>query len=82
MLSKAIGKVLHAVCVMSSSHINQSVSLPDVYFQVWESGTMSLSARTILQASLLEEQLKEADRALIDRLLYAVRQGWVSLAGA
>ena len=67
---------------MSSSHINQSVSLPDVYFQVWESGTMSLSARTILQASLLEEQLKEADRALIDRLLYAVRQGWVSLAGA
>lgn len=66
---------------MSSSYNNRSVSLPDVYFQVWESGTMSLSARTILQASLLEEQLKEADRALIDRLLYAVRQGWVSIAG-
>ena len=66
---------------MSSSYNNRSASLPDVYFQVWESGTMSLSARTILQASLLEEQLKEADRALIDRLLYAVRQGWVSIAG-
>jgi hypothetical protein len=50
-----------------------------VYFQVWESGTMTLSARAILQASLLEEKLKEADRALIDRLLYAVRQGLVSL---
>ncbi len=43
---------------------------------------MTLSARAILQASLLEEQLKEADRALIDRLLYAVRQGLVSLASA
>jgi len=67
---------------MSSSYTNRSVSLPEVYFQIWESGTMSLSARTILQAFLLEEQLKEADRALIDRLLYAVRQGWVSIAGA
>ncbi len=40
---------------------------------------MTLSSRAILQASLLEEKLKEADRALIDRLLYAVRQGFVSL---
>jgi hypothetical protein len=66
----------------SSSHHSPSTSLPDVYFQVWESGTMTLSARAILQASLLEEKLKEADRALIDRLLYAVRQGLVSLTSA
>jgi hypothetical protein len=62
-----------------SPNSGRSISLPDVYFQVWESGTMTLSSRAILQASLLEEKLKEADRALIDRLLYAVRQGFVSL---
>lgn len=67
------------VRIMSSSHSSRSITLPDVYFQVWESETMTLSARAILQESLLGEQLKEADRALIDRLLFAVRQGFVSL---
>ena len=43
---------------------------------------MTPSARAILQESLLGEQLKEADRALIDRLLFAVRQGFVSLVSS
>lgn len=53
-------------------------SLSDFFFQVWKNGKLTLADRLQLRTFLLSDRLSEADYALIDRLLHAIRRGWVS----
>jgi hypothetical protein len=54
--------------------------LPELYFQVWKSGCLDRRQRQQLQSLLLGENLGETECTLINRLLHAIRRGWISLA--
>lgn len=47
--------------------------------RVWNSGSISHSERRYLRSFLLENPLTDEDRAALDRLLHAVRRGWIEI---
>lgn len=47
----------------------------DLFAQVSVSGKITLADRYGLMAALLEDSLTEEERAVVDRLLYALRRG-------
>ncbi len=54
-------------------------SVDDLFAQIWQSGYVSLHARHVLRTLLLEEDYTQDEQATIDRLLYAVRRGWLKV---
>lgn len=54
-------------------------NLSELAAQVWNSGVLSRRERSCLQRLLLETTLTPEDRAAIDRLIHAVRRGWIAL---
>ncbi|MDC0833719.1 hypothetical protein CKA32_002789 [Geitlerinema sp. FC II] len=66
---------------MSSSFLPSRPALSDFFFEVWQSGTLTQTHRYQLKEFLLYEDLNEADYALLDRLLHAIKRGWVSWTG-
>lgn len=54
-------------------------SVDDLFAQIWQSGYVSLHARHVLRTLLLEEAYTQDEQATIDRLLYAVRRGWLKV---
>ncbi len=54
-------------------------SVDDLFAQIWQSGYVSLQARHVLRTLLLEEAYTQDEQATIDRLLYAVRRGWLKV---
>lgn len=60
--------------------------LPGALFELFASavdtGTLTLSDRYGLMATLLDEQLTEEEEQIVNRLLYAVRRGNIKLAKA
>lgn len=55
--------------------MNQPIS--ELFFQIWCSGRITRTDRYGLKSALLEDTLDEEDKAAIDRLLHAVRRGWL-----
>lgn len=53
--------------------------ISELFFQIWRSGKITRTDRYSLRAALLEDGLSEEDKAAIDRLLHAVRRGWLLL---
>ena len=64
---------------MFSSTIPSTIAISEIAVRVWHSGRLTLSERQALKTVLLEHQISEEDRAAIDRLLHAVRRGWIEL---
>jgi hypothetical protein len=58
---------------------NHSVSLEELFGQVMFSNVVTYRDRQQLKAALLRETLSEDEQAIINRLLYNVRRGWVKL---
>lgn len=56
-----------------------NVPLEELYGQVMFSNVVTRADRQRLQAALLNECLSEDEQAIIDRLLYNVRRGWLQL---
>lgn len=54
-------------------------ALSDLFAQVSSSGQITLPDRYGLMAALLDEELASQERASIDRLLYALRRGWLKV---
>jgi hypothetical protein len=54
-------------------------TLTELCFQVWETGYLQKNHRQTLKSALLAEHLSPQDQRLINRLLYAVRRGWLSV---
>lgn len=54
-------------------------SISEVFFQAWSSGKITPLDRYGLKSALLEEKLPDDEREAIDRLLHAVRSGWLAL---
>lgn len=61
-----------------ASYISQ-VALEELYGQIMFSNVMTLADRQQLKIVLLKECLSEDEMAIVDRLLYNVRRGWLQL---
>ena len=57
----------------------ESMNLTELFSQVYAVGHITYSDRQFLRYALLEGVLTEEDRNLIDRLVYAVRRGWLQM---
>ncbi|USR92844.1 hypothetical protein NEA10_09060 [Phormidium yuhuli AB48] len=66
---------------MTNSFLPSLPTLSDFFFQVWENGKLTKADRLQLRSYLLSDRLTEADYTLLNRLLHAVRRGWVSCTG-
>lgn len=53
--------------------------IADLFSTVWSAGCVTRKDRFQLMNALLQGQLGDEERAAIDRLLYAVRRGWLNL---
>ena len=60
-----------------SSHNNNAIAA--VFSEVWDSGKITQQERDELRAALLYGELSSDDYAAIDRLVHAVKRGWLSL---
>ncbi|EKD09443.1 MULTISPECIES: hypothetical protein [unclassified Limnospira] len=58
---------------------NSSGSLEEMFGQVMFSSVVTTEDRQKLKATLLKETITEDEQAIINRLLYNVRRGWVRL---
>lgn len=65
-----------------ASHQNEpaTISLEDMFGKVLVSGFMSLTDRKRLQSILLDESIGDEHHAIINRLLYGVRRGFIKVA--
>ncbi|WP_199248397.1 hypothetical protein [[Phormidium] sp. ETS-05] len=50
-----------------------------IFCQIYRYGYIDNKKRQHLQSLLLKESLSEEEKILLDRILYAVRQGWVTI---
>lgn len=56
-------------------------SVDELFAHIWQSGYVNLQARRVLQTMLLEQNYSPDEQATLDRLLYAVRRGWLKIDG-
>ncbi|MBP0001344.1 MAG: hypothetical protein J7641_20530 [Cyanobacteria bacterium SID2] len=54
-------------------------SIDDLFSQIWQSGCVNVQAQHVLKTMLLEQSYTQDEQATIDRLLYAVRRGWIKV---
>lgn len=57
----------------------QPITISEILSHSSSSGLITHNDRSKLMLALLEDWLTEEDRAAIDRLLYAVKRGWLKL---
>lgn len=54
-------------------------TVAELVFQVCRTGRINSNHRQLLRSFLLQDCLTEEDHTAIDRLLYAVRRGWLQV---
>lgn len=54
-------------------------TIAELVFQVYHSGLLTLTHRQQLKTAILEQTLSEEDQTAINRLLHAVRRGWLKV---
>ncbi|MEG3938016.1 MULTISPECIES: hypothetical protein [unclassified Microcoleus] len=64
--------------MMTQTLLTQS-SIAELVFQVYHSGLLTPTHRLQLQTALLNDRLTEEDQTAINRLLHAVRRGWLKV---
>lgn len=55
-------------------------TIAELVFQAYHSGLLTRTHRQQLRCAILEETLTEEDQTAINRLLHAVRRGWLKIA--
>ncbi|QIZ71133.1 hypothetical protein [Oxynema aestuarii] len=61
-----------------SSYMPQ-IPLEELYGQIMFSNVVTPTDRQQLRAALLKECLSEDEKAIVDRILYNVRRGWLQM---
>ncbi|MGD1850354.1 MAG: hypothetical protein ACFCBU_07015 [Cyanophyceae cyanobacterium] len=61
------------------SSINSN-NIAEIFSEVWDSGRITECERLELRSALLNGDLSNDDYAAIDRLVHAVKRGWLSLS--
>jgi len=64
---------------MNTQSLMPPGNLSELFFQIYWSGRLTQSHRQYLRAILLQESLSEEEQSSINRLIYAVRRGWLKL---
>ncbi|MCU0518822.1 MAG: hypothetical protein MUC60_18545 [Oscillatoria sp. Prado101] len=54
-------------------------NLSEICFQAWKGGLIREEHRQELRSVLLNDTISEPDCRIINRLLYAVRRGWLGV---
>ncbi|WP_234488928.1 hypothetical protein [Oxynema sp. CENA135] len=54
--------------------------IAELFFQVYRYGQITKEQRQFLKMFLLQETLPYEERTAIDRMIYAVRRGWLKIA--
>lgn len=65
---------------MNAEAMNAESTLAEVFFQVYQQGRIDREHRQHLRSTLLKESVSEEEQTAINRLLYAVRRGWLEVA--
>ncbi|WP_309236505.1 hypothetical protein [Microcoleus sp. FACHB-672] len=65
--------------IMQLKLLFQPITISEILSHSSSSGLITRKQRSTLMSALLEDWLTEEDRAAIDRLLYAVRRGWLKI---
>lgn len=55
-------------------------TLSELFANVWKEGIMTTTNRQSIKSALLNGSLSETELRIINRMLYAVRRGWLSIA--
>lgn len=64
---------------MKPAILQSKTIVGDLFCRVWEARTLSRTDRFDLRSVLMRDYLNADERAAIDRLLYAVRRGWLQV---
>jgi hypothetical protein len=64
---------------MSAQALIPTPNIADLFGHAWNSGRLTLTERQYIKAAILANALTEEDQAAIDRLVHAVRRGWLKL---
>ena len=64
---------------MQLANARPTISLEELYGQVMFSNSLTHGDRQHLKNILLSESLSHSEMAIVDRLLYNVRRGWLHL---
>ncbi|NJK27325.1 MAG: hypothetical protein HC925_00300 [Coleofasciculaceae cyanobacterium SM2_3_26] len=65
---------------MQATFFLSRISLADLFDKIWQTGYMTETDRYGLMSNLLKNTLTEEERVVINRILHAVRRGWIQLA--
>jgi len=50
-----------------------------LFYQIWHSGSLNTEQRATIQKTLLETDMSADELAAIDRIVHAVRRGWLTM---
>lgn len=64
---------------MQTQTLYPHTTIAEVFGQAWNDGKLTANERTDLMFALLEQELNSEDYDAIDRLLHAVRRGWIQM---
>ncbi len=64
---------------MMAQAILPQFTIAELVFQVYHSGLLTRTHRQQIRSAILEEILTEEDQTAINRLLHAVRRGWLKV---
>lgn len=64
---------------MTTQAILPETNLAEVVFQVYHSGALTRTHRQYLRNVLLMDYLSEEDQTAINRMLHAVKRGWLKV---
>jgi len=62
-----------------NNNFNISEALTNLYAKVSEASYITRYDRELIKLTLLQENLKEEEHRIINRLLYSIRRGWIEL---
>ena len=65
---------------MSTEAIKPEATLAEVFFQIYQQGKIESDHRQHLRETLLKESVSDEEQTAMNRLLYAVRRGWLEIA--
>jgi hypothetical protein len=64
---------------MNTQSLLPQFNLSELFFQIYCSRKLTREHRQYLRTTLLRESLSEEEQRAINRLVYAVRRGWLTL---
>lgn len=63
----------------ASRKVPSATHLFPLFYQIWHSGSLNREQRVTIQKALLETEMSADELAAIDRIVRAVRRGWLTM---